>query len=64
MLLIISDQAKLDLSRIEQYTFEVWGIDQSRTYMLSFKKKFDSIATLPYHGRFLFVENGWEFRKI
>jgi plasmid stabilization system protein ParE len=64
MQLILSDQAKLDLSKIEQFTFDVWGLDQSRTYMLSFNKKFDSIATLPRHGRFLFIKNGWEFRKV
>ena len=64
MLLIVSNQAKLSLSKIEKYTYDVWWKDQSLAYILSFNQKFDSTATIPRHGRFLFVKNGVECRKI
>ena len=60
----LSNQSKKQLLDIFIYTLINWGENQANIYLNSFYIKFDSIATLPRHGRFLFVENGWEFRKI
>ena len=58
-----SKQSKKQLLEIVNYTLINWGEHQAKVYLSSFNKKFDSIATLPRHGRFLFVKNEWEFRK-
>jgi plasmid stabilization system protein ParE len=64
MRLRLLNQANSSLSNIEKYTAETWGESQSQTYLNSFNKTFDSIATLPRLGRFLFAQDGVEHRRI
>jgi plasmid stabilization system protein ParE len=49
----LSEQAKLIMREIIDYTLEIWGRNQAKTYKKSFDKKFNTIATFPYHGRFI-----------
>ena len=64
MHLKLLNQARSSLSSIEKYTAETWGERQAKTYIDSFYKTFNSIATLPRLGRFLFARNGAEYRRI
>ena len=61
---ILSERVKLKLLEISDYTLGVWGENQRDKHLNSFHEKFDKIATLPHLGRFLFTQNGLEFRKI
>ena len=64
MLKILSERVKLKLLEISDYTLEIWGENQRSIYLNSIHQKFDKIATLPHLGRFLFAQNGVEFRKM
>ena len=64
MRLDLSPEVKQTLLEITKYSLVVWGKKQSQTYLNSFHHKFESIATLPRLGRFLFAQNGIEYRKI
>ena len=64
MRLDLSPEAKQTLLDITEYTLLVWGKKQSQIYFNSFKNIFESIATLPHLGRFLYALNGVEHRRI
>jgi plasmid stabilization system protein ParE len=49
---------------ITEYTLLVWGKKQSQIYFNSFNNIFKSIATLPHLGRFLYAQNGFEYRRL
>ena len=62
MKIVLLNSVIQSLLEISFYTYLNWGEKQNTIYINSFKEKFETIATFPYHSRFIKQEEDFEVR--